>query len=343
MRSIRIPLALLLAGTIVGCGLTLGLDEYEQVCEAPGCRACAVPSDCGAPPLCFSWTCEANVCTQRPSSPHTTCPLGVCDGDGQCVGCVTVDNCGVSTACEEWTCAKRICTRTLPAAGTPVTPQTEGDCKQAQCDGKGGEVSVVEAQGTACTVNNGKLCDEEGNCVQCLAHADCSPSGSFCDPGSKTCFRCNDGKKNGDETDVDCGGNFCPKCAQGKACIGTSNCSTGFCVDGFCCDSSCDGTCETCSLPGATGQCNFIPKYGEDPSYGLSDSCLARDNLACTGLGGCKGILGLQCTGPSQCASQYCADPDGNGQKTCVKGPGDPCAQHVECYNNLCSNGLCAP
>ena len=37
---------------------------------------------------------------------------------------------------------------------------------------------------------------------------------------------CTDKEKNGDETDVDCGGSVCPTCALGKACKATADCSS---------------------------------------------------------------------------------------------------------------------
>lgn len=38
--------------------------------------------------------------------------------------------------------------------------------------------------------------------------------------------RCSDGVKNGDETDVDCGGSCAGKCAAGKACLVSGDCGT---------------------------------------------------------------------------------------------------------------------
>lgn len=47
---------------------------------------------------------------------------------------------------------------------------------------------------------------------------------------------CDDGKKNQDETDVDCGGD-CGDCAEGKRCGLNADCAKGECRDGIC-DSS---------------------------------------------------------------------------------------------------------
>ncbi|MDC0746894.1 hypothetical protein [Polyangium mundeleinium] len=342
MRSIRIPLALLLAGTIVGCSVALSLDDYEKVCEDAGCRACITTTDCGEPPLCTVWTCEANVCQQRPAEARSPCPLGVCDGAGECVGCINADDCGESTECGQWICGARICTRTFTAAGTPLSMQPN-DCQTSQCDGKGNTSTVFDLQGTACATNGGKVCDGTGSCVECMSNADCTAPGSFCDVPSQTCFRCNDSQKNGDETDTDCGGQYCAKCAPGKACTKGGDCVSNFCVDGVCCNSSCTEPCKACNLIGSVGLCDAIPKYGEDLSYGNGETCLHANNLACTGLGSCESTLGSPCLVNGDCASIHCADPDENGQKTCVKGPGDPCIQPVECYNNMCASGICPP
>jgi hypothetical protein len=45
---------------------------------------------------------------------------------------------------------------------------------------------------------------------------------------------CIDGVKDGLETDVDCGGPFCQKCAILKSCNVNSDCLSGFCSSGTC-------------------------------------------------------------------------------------------------------------
>ncbi|MBS2012324.1 MAG: hypothetical protein JST00_05535 [Deltaproteobacteria bacterium] len=43
-----------------------------------------------------------------------------------------------------------------------------------------------------------------------------------------------DGVKNGDETDVDCGGTASPACADGKGCAIAADCTSGVCTGGIC-------------------------------------------------------------------------------------------------------------
>jgi hypothetical protein len=45
---------------------------------------------------------------------------------------------------------------------------------------------------------------------------------------------CSDGKKNGAESDVDCGGMACPKCADGKGCLFAADCESGMCNNNVC-------------------------------------------------------------------------------------------------------------
>lgn len=45
---------------------------------------------------------------------------------------------------------------------------------------------------------------------------------------------CMDGKKNGKETDVDCGGPTCMKCGLGNACAAQGDCGVGNCINNVC-------------------------------------------------------------------------------------------------------------
>jgi hypothetical protein len=46
--------------------------------------------------------------------------------------------------------------------------------------------------------------------------------------------QCEDQVRDGDETDVDCGGGMCPRCPVGRMCKGASDCITDFCLGGMC-------------------------------------------------------------------------------------------------------------
>src|SRR6185312_15460709 len=89
-------------------------------------------------------------------------------------------------------------------------------------------------------------------CFTCNSDSDCSvtnPGGSFCKTSTHTCTaECADGKTDGTESDVDCGGTCSTKCATGKVCAANSDCSTGFC----------DQTTKTCSA----NSCNDGVKDG---------------------------------------------------------------------------------
>lgn len=46
---------------------------------------------------------------------------------------------------------------------------------------------------------------------------------------------CMNGTRDGDETDVDCGGGLCPKCGAGRTCGGAADCASASCgTDGVC-------------------------------------------------------------------------------------------------------------
>ena len=73
---------------------------------------------------------------------------------------------------------------------------------------------------------------------------------------------CTDGKKNGAETDVDCGGGTCGPCAAGKACAQHTDCKVAICAS---------GTCASDPLARAfSGQAVFVKDAsGLGASYGL--------------------------------------------------------------------------
>src|SRR5262249_23226118 len=128
---------------------------------------------------------------------------------------------------------------------------------------------VKAAMGATCSDHGGQFCDGKGMCVACVADSQCTATGTACatvhctgnacantnapagtscsDGGGTTCdgkgkcvvASCTDGVLDGMESDVDCGGSDCGKCADGKKCLIGSDC-----VDGLC-----DSTTHTCQNP----------------------------------------------------------------------------------------------
>jgi hypothetical protein len=91
-----------------------------------------------------------------------------------------------------------------------------------------------------------------GHCVNFQSDKhNCGDCGKICNPG-EVCHEgkcvgsndnnkatCTDGKKNGKETDIDCGGPTCQPCADEKTCKNNADCSSGVCAVGFCQAPSC--------------------------------------------------------------------------------------------------------
>lgn len=142
---------------------------------------------------------------------------------------------------------------------------------------------------------------------------------------------CTDGILSTGETDVDCGGTTCGKCANGKTCAAVSDCASGFCnltttkcVADACSDGAlstgetdidCGGaTCakcvvgKTCNGSGdcASGVCDVNKKC---VSTACSDGILDNGESDIDGGGAvcAKCANGKTCTGPTDCTSSSAA------------------------------------
>jgi hypothetical protein len=97
-----------------------------------------------------------------------------------------------------------------------------------------------------------------------------------------TCVgQCTDGVKDGNETDVDCGGGSCPPCATGKKCAVNNDCiSTDQCQAGVCiaCAAGYNQPCGKCN--GLT-ECNGTCSKPTSANLGLS--CSACGTYQCDG------------------------------------------------------------
>ena len=305
--------------------------------------ACSSPADCtGSVAACFEHACQAGCCTVRPVADGTPlaataqiekdCSVVLCDGAGATRTGVDVDD----KPDDKDACNKGGCNGTTPmqtpvagacafdggqvcgaangiAAGKCVECNAATDCPPQTCRVNSCVANVCGSDaaqaGAACT-DGGKVCDGNGNCIGCLLNTDCTDASKPVCSASGVCVvaSCNDGLKNGGETDIDCGGADCPKCAAGKTCSAPSDCEsgangtptcTGTC--GFSCTSGyddCDSTvgCETnintkahcgscttsCSAYCVSGACT--DPIAISAGYGHTCAILGDGSVWCWGL-----------------------------------------------------------
>ena len=150
-----------------------------------------------------------------------------------------------------------------------------------------------------------------------------------------------DGVKNGDETDVDCGGTKAPACDDGKGCLVPEDCTSQVC----------DPASKTCSPP--------------SPTDGVANG--DETDVDCGGASAPKCTTGQGCKASADCdevlcdaATATCAGPaydDGieNGDETGVDcggpaapnrcPPGQGCASDADCAATRCHAGtlVCDP
>jgi hypothetical protein len=137
--------------------------------------------------------------------------------------------------------------------------------------------------------------------------------------------RCKDGTLNGDETDVDCGGDSCPRCALGASCQEDNDCGEGLevCRD-TCLTSQCAGACderaeyELC-VDGPPAEC----LGGNLPT--CLDTCKQpedADFVVC--VRSCFDVCGME----TKTCAVSCTDGQANGDETDVDCGGSclPCA-----------------
>lgn len=190
-------------------------------------------------------TC-ADVKAGTPPVPASQCAASTCGNTGNCAAghvCEQVtsgSNCGTGPTCMgntfhgQQTCSNMTCgggstmdcgTYKCATSGCPTSCASSNDCFTGNyCMNPGATGTCVAqlADGTACT--DGSQC-----------------TSTFCyGTPSKTCQSnsCADTVKDGNETDVDCGGGSfmgqmaCPKCTTGQKCLAGSDCMSGMCIPG---------------------------------------------------------------------------------------------------------------
>lgn len=118
-----------------------------------------------------------------------------------------------------------------------------------------------------------------------------------------TCF---DGVKDGDETDIDCGGS-CVACPVGEGCAKGTDCASGVCTAGKC----------------AAPTCSDHVTNGSETATDCGGTCMPCAN-------GSACLLGQDCTSKT-CIYEVCVAP------TCMDGFQDGTETGVDCGGSSCS------
>ena len=234
--------------------------------------------------------CEKAECTIdedcEPESPcaKPTCEAGVCFSDGEQSSCPHPLVCDVeSGACFQ----------------PPTECQIADDCTFTS------ECTIAECALDLCIY---KPAADETPC-----------SAGKCMAGSCVTDTCTNSVKDGDESDIDCGGS-CSKCGLGKVCTQHADCLSD----------ACDGISSlTCEAPDTCGNGKIETGEGCDDGEtvagdGCNASCLLED--------------GSMCTTGAQCESGTC---DITGSMTCVQG--GMCGNNMMDAGEACDDGGTAP
>jgi RHS repeat-associated protein len=226
-----------------------------------------------------------------------------------------------------------------------------GDCATDLCCAAG------ECGGPSCSCSSAAQCAPGLDCSggTCQSHCALNPHAPECIPAT-----CSDGVKDGNETDVDCGG-ACPGCTTDHRCNTASDCGSGLvcgshngaCFDKTREDSVCwPAQCANGVDPSECGSANS--PCGQNCSCAQGCDAQATTNTCASGEACVKGLgpefkLGTRdvCLS-SACPSDdpaYCGDPS----KLC----GTDCICTPDCSKATCQNpddgcghlcpGVCAP
>ena len=204
--------------------------ETDTDCGGSECDKCKNGKKCKKNSDCSSGNCDEGTCAKNENpEPGDTCSNeekddGESDIDcgGSCSPCAIGKSCSANDDCESGNCDGGTCA------------ESSGPGPSAACDDgeKNGDESDVDCGGSCSACADGKSCSAPTDCVS----GNCE--GGSCVPAGPT-VSCTDGEKNGDETDIDCGGSCAQKCDTEKACNTDNDCISYKCEGNLCKGADC--------------------------------------------------------------------------------------------------------
>lgn len=230
---------------------------------------------------------------------------------------------------------------------------------------------------TACDINRACKIDldcksnkcEQGICisVSCTKDSDCDGVGHSCDTTFGKCSTCLDNKKNGDETDVDCGGPCSSKCSVYEGCKENKDCQSDICGPTGACEPMLCQKNEDCNVANAEKcdegvciSCHDGEMNGDETDIDCGGSCnQCSEGNSCKEDKDCDGEL--KCSEAKKCTDGttapeidpevVCSDGQKNNDETAIDCGGSICPQcsaekeckvDSDCQSWSCKEGLCA-
>jgi hypothetical protein len=224
-------------------------DCHDVVCDGLG-GVSSRPLDENDVPV-FENPCVVGTCNKKGVAGSallvagTPCQVAggdkLCDGTGLCVQCLVQSDCGPGLYCQkDHNCGTTPCTDVACGGGCALCELggrclQNSDCRSFACD----------ASSMTCVADYCKDHHKDGYesdvdcggpdpCPRCPLGGACSDAidcqTQFCDVELKQCVTtgCADHARDGDETDVDCGGPTCAaRCASNQFCKTVSDCQPG--------------------------------------------------------------------------------------------------------------------
>ncbi|KAI8471296.1 MAG: hypothetical protein J3K34DRAFT_235982 [Monoraphidium minutum] len=299
------------------------LDPWTQAC-------CDHDTDCDSG-SCMDSRCEAPSCSDN--------ILNGFEWEIDCGGgckCKTGQRCTNSSVIDHSSCLSGICNATSELCLAPTCSDgiMNGDEPDIDCGSP-----LVCPSGNRCPTYKG--CNQDDDCA------------SFhCFVGTNyTCAQptCQDGRHNGDETDVDCGGPTCPLCKPTKKCSDNTSCDSGVCLN--------TSSTYVCAFPTCDDGVHNGNETDADCGGSVCPACdiaaLCKLDTDCLGSANNTSFCKVPATGTRLCTALHatCSDTQKNGDESDADCGGSscfPCASHLqcsidtECISRVCLNTTCA-
>jgi hypothetical protein len=191
-------------------------------------------------------------------------------------------------------------------------------CTKDTCN-NGAPMTMIKV-GSACGLNG--VCSSKGTCVECVGNGTCPGNKPMCINNYCSAATCQNGGvlPDGNETDVDCGGDECGPCDPGLKCKGEMDCKSGVCKEPFM-----NALYKQCQIPTCIdGVHNGTETDVDCGGAGCPDSSKCADAKHCAVHGDCQSDV---CQG-GVCQPASCTDGVKNGNEMGIDcgGGGPGCA-----------------